>query len=160
MSNNTKAKVIDEIAELARVSSLTTDLFDDAVCDALGVNRTDLRVLDVLERIGPLPAGRLAEETGLSPGAMTASIDRLEDAAHARRAPDPSDRRRIMVEITPAARERAWKLYGPQKQAYDGAMSGYTIKELEAIRDYWRRSIEVGRAQLDRVRREADSGTA
>jgi DNA-binding MarR family transcriptional regulator len=158
MSKDTKAEVIDEIGELARISQLTTDLFDDAVCEALGVNRTDLRVLDSLERIGPMTAGKLAEVTGLSPGAMTAAIDRLEKAGHARRVPDATDRRRITVEITPAARERAWELYGPLKRAYDGAISGFTLAELETIRDYWKRSLAAGEAQLVRLEGEADTG--
>jgi DNA-binding MarR family transcriptional regulator len=155
MSNDSKAKAMREIAELARVSSLITDLYDEAVCEALGVNRTDLRVLDILERLGPLPAGKLAGEAGLSPGAMTASIDRLERTGHARRVPDPTDRRRIMVEITPPARERAWEMYGPMNEALNRAMSRYTLDDLERIRDYWRRTVDAGKAQLDRLRSEA-----
>ena len=148
MSKDSKAKMIEEIGELTRLGGLVTDLYDEAVCKALGVNRTDLRVLDVLERIGPLPAGKLAERAGLSPGAMTASIDRLEAAGHARRVRDAADRRRITVEITPSTRKRAWEMYGPMNEANQRLLSSYTLGELERIRDYWRRGIEATERQL------------
>jgi DNA-binding MarR family transcriptional regulator len=154
MSKDSKPKLIDEISELARVSSLTTELYEETVCEALGVNRTDLHVLDILERLGPLTAGKLARETGLSPGAMTAAIDRLEKAGHVRRIRDEADRRRITVEITPATRKRAWEFYGPMKEAHDAALSGFTLAELETIRDYWLRAIEAGEGQVARLQTE------
>jgi DNA-binding MarR family transcriptional regulator len=154
MSKDSKAKLMEEIGELTRVSSLLTDLYDEAVCEALGVNRTDLRVLDLLERIGPLPSGKLAQEAGLSPGAMTASIDRLEAAGHARRARDVKDRRRVTVEITPSARKRTWEMYGPLNEAYQRALAGYTLSDLERIREYWRRGIKAAEGQLARLDRE------
>jgi DNA-binding MarR family transcriptional regulator len=145
---------MDEIGVLARRSQQATDLFDEAVCETLGVNRTDLGVLDVLERIGPLPAGKLAEECGLSPGAMTAAIDRLERAGHVRRVRDAGDRRRVMVEITPESRERAWAIYGPLQRAYDRALSGFTLAELDVIREYRRRAIGAAEAEVARLRGE------
>jgi DNA-binding MarR family transcriptional regulator len=155
VSKDPKAKVIGEIGDLARVAGQLTDRFDEAVCEALGVNRTDLRVLDLLERIGPLPAGKLAEEAGLSPGAMTASIDRLEAAGHARRVRDASDRRRITVEITPSARKRAWELYGPWNEAFERVLAGYRLRDLELIRDYWQRGVKAAERQLARHERRS-----
>ncbi|MGO9750213.1 MAG: MarR family winged helix-turn-helix transcriptional regulator, partial [Solirubrobacteraceae bacterium] len=65
------AELIDEV----RRSQSATARFDQAVADALGLNRTDMRCIDVLHRAGPITAGRLAEETGLSAGAMTTALD-------------------------------------------------------------------------------------
>jgi DNA-binding MarR family transcriptional regulator len=138
----------------------TTDLYDEAVCEALGINRADPRAIDVLERVGPMPAGKLAQQAGLSPGAMTASIDRLEEAGYARRVRDPDDRRRITIEPTPLTRKRARELCGPMKKAYDAAVADYTLEQLETIRDYWRRGVEVGEAQLARLRGETGSKVA
>jgi DNA-binding MarR family transcriptional regulator len=157
MSKDSKIKIIGEIGELARQSSLATDLYDEAVSAALGVNRTDLRVLDILERSGPLPAGKLAARSGLSPGAMTASIDRLEGAGHVVRVRDEADRRRVTIEITPATRERAWELYRPVNEAYDAALSGLTVADLERIREYWSRTLEAAEAQLARLRGTGDT---
>jgi DNA-binding MarR family transcriptional regulator len=155
MSKDTKAKVIEEIGDLARIGGQQRDAFDEAVSETLGVNRTDLRVLDILEQSGPLAAGKLAAEAGLSPGAMTASIDRLEKAGHASRVRDSSDRRRITIEITPSTRARAWELYGPLNEANLAVLSGLTLGDLERIRDYWRRSHEAAEAQIARLRGKA-----
>jgi DNA-binding MarR family transcriptional regulator len=160
MSKDSKPELIQEISELARVSSLTTELYEETVCEALGVNRTDLHVLDILERVGPLTAGKLAKETGLSPGAMTAAIDRLEEAGHVRRVRDSEDRRRVTVEITQETRKLAWEFYGPMKEAHDRALAGFTLAELETIRDYWRRAIEAGEGQVARLQRQIGSKAA
>jgi DNA-binding MarR family transcriptional regulator len=84
----------------------------------LGINRTDHRVLDVVDRLGPITASELAKEAGLGPAAMTASIDLLEDAGIAHRVRDSSDRRKVLVEVGPATRQRALKIYGPVEDAF------------------------------------------
>src|SRR6516165_7163953 len=63
----------------------------------LGVNPTDLGALCLLLLHGPAPAGRLAELTGLTTGAITGVIDRLEKGGFARRELDPADRRKVIV---------------------------------------------------------------
>jgi DNA-binding MarR family transcriptional regulator len=135
-----------------RAMGMTTDRFDQAAAQRLGLNRTDLRVLDMLERNGPLPPSRLAELNDLGRPAMTTVIDRLEKARYARRVPDPSDRRSVLVEITPLARRRAMEVYGPLAElSYEG-FGDFTAAELEVIARFLDRSIELTEAQIDRVR--------
>ena len=86
-----------------RAFSAASDLLDSAVADHLDLNRTDLRCLDHLGRAGPVPAGRLAEAVGLTTGALTTAVDRLERAGYVERRRDPADRRRVLVALTPAA---------------------------------------------------------
>lgn len=74
-----------------------TVMFRQAVASRLGLSATDHKCLDVLAAAGAVSAGRLAQLTGLSTGAITGIIDRLERAGFARRKPDPDDRRRIIV---------------------------------------------------------------
>jgi DNA-binding MarR family transcriptional regulator len=155
MSKDSKAELMQEIGALARAGGVDTDLFDEAAAEVLGVNRTDLRVMDVLDRIGPVTAGKLAEEAGLSPGAMTSAIDRLERVGYAKRVPDPSDRRRILVEYTPKAREKAMGIYMPLKQAFEKRMSRFTLEQLELIRDFYELALEVGQAERARLRERA-----
>ena len=90
-----------------RANQRATDVVDDLVCQLLGVNRTDARCLDILDQQGSMSAGDLAEASRLTTGAITAVIDRLERAGYARRVPDPSDRRRVLVEPTEKAFELA-----------------------------------------------------
>src|SRR5918997_2875361 len=76
-------------------------LFNQAVADRLGMNPTDLQCLNMLLEAGPVAAGRLAEETGLTTGAVTGVIDRLERAGYAWRERDPKDKRRVAVHPPP-----------------------------------------------------------
>ena len=88
-----KREIFDELIEEVRRSQNATDRFDSAVAEALGLNRTDMRCLDVIQREGAVTAGHLAEATGLTTGAMTVALDRLERAGYARRVRDSRDRR-------------------------------------------------------------------
>lgn len=104
MASRKRQLFYELIAELRR-SQAATDRYDQAVADTLGINRTDMRCLDVIESEGPVAAGRLAEATGLTTGAITTVLDRLEKRGFARRVPDPRDRRRVLVELDPRVRE-------------------------------------------------------
>jgi DNA-binding MarR family transcriptional regulator len=86
------------MGELTRMTGLSV-LFSHALATRIGLNPTDLEALEILMREGPLPAGRLAESTGLTTGAITGVIDRLEHRGFARRQPDPDDRRRVIVVV-------------------------------------------------------------
>src|SRR5687767_15738873 len=72
-------------------------LLSATIAARAGITPTDLESLDLLRRLGPMTAGRLAELTGLTTGAITGMIDRLERRGYARREADPSDRRRVIV---------------------------------------------------------------
>ena len=76
-----------------RATSAQSVLFSQAVADRVGISATDLETLDILVRSGPLTAGRLAELTGLTTGAITGLVDRLERRGYAHREPHPTDRR-------------------------------------------------------------------
>jgi DNA-binding MarR family transcriptional regulator len=133
LSKHTREELIAQLADGIRAMQIESDLFDEAVCARLGVNRTDHRLLDVLEREGPMTAGRLAEINDLSPAATTVAIDRLERAGYARRRRDPDDRRRVVVEITPTARRRAETIYAPLAAASAHAFARYPVRDLEAV---------------------------
>src|SRR4051812_40866811 len=95
--------VSSQPAELSTEDQLHRDLataivtFHEAVARRLGVTAADQRVLGVLGRMGVATPSRLAEATGLTTGAITGIVDRLERAGFARRAPNPTDRRSILV---------------------------------------------------------------
>src|SRR5919206_1424840 len=108
-----KREIFEQLVDEVRRSQNATDRFDQAVADSIGVNRTDMRCMDVIQREGPVTAGRLAEATGLTTGAITTVLDRLERAGHARRVRDARDRRRVLVEMTPAARSAVSDYYAP-----------------------------------------------
>src|SRR4051794_4420460 len=102
-----KDELIEQLVWEVRAAQTAVDAMDDAAARALGINRTDGRCFDTIDREAPLPAGRLAERSGLTTAAVTAVLDRLEGAGYARRVRDPDDRRRVLVELTPLMHERA-----------------------------------------------------
>src|ERR1700761_6898009 len=103
-------------------------LFSQAVGQRLGLNSTDLESLGCLMD-GPKTAGQLAEATGLTTGAITGVIDRLEEAGFARREPDENDRRKVMVRVTPAVMQKAGPLYDPMRKASAQVLSHYSDAE-------------------------------
>ena len=80
---------------LGREVSARTLLFHGAVAEWMGLNPTDYKVLDILHRAGRMTAGEIAAETGLSTGAVTGVVDRLERGRWAERVKDPDDRRHL-----------------------------------------------------------------
>src|SRR5262249_9937903 len=105
-----RAEVLADLVGEFRQLSAATIMFHQAVADRLGMNVTDHKCADILERNGPMTAGELAERTGLTSGAITGVIDRLEQAGFARRAKDPGDRRRVIIEPN---RKRMGQVIGP-----------------------------------------------
>lgn len=118
-----------------RALQRAVDAYDELVASRLGVNRTDLRCLDLLHQAGAMTAGQLATGSGLTTGATTRMIDRLERAGYIRRLPDSGDRRRVLVELTPRARKVANELYGSFEAAGAG-LRRYGPEQLALLRDF------------------------
>ena len=88
-----KSGLIARLDHAMRETTTVTILFHQAIADRLGMNVTDHKCAGILAQSGPITAGELARRTGLSTGAITGVIDRLERAGFAHRARDAVDRR-------------------------------------------------------------------
>jgi DNA-binding MarR family transcriptional regulator len=139
-----RRELIRELTLAVRMHQNAVEVMDDAAADHLGINRTDTRCLDIIERLGTLTAGELARESGLTTGAITTALDRLEAKGYVRRVRDDRDRRKIMVEITEEARQRAWEAYGPLAERGGVELTHYTNEQLELLRDF----LQAGRELL------------
>jgi len=149
MSKRSRNELIFEFIDAVRASQTAVDMLDEAVGEYLGLHRTDMRCLDILDRAGPMPAGQLAEQARVSPAAITAVLDRLEKRGLARRVRDTEDRRRVLVEVTEKMRKGAAELYGPPEEAGQG-LAMYTDEQLEFLIEFLRRDVAF---QEDRMRR-------
>jgi DNA-binding MarR family transcriptional regulator len=138
----TRADLVTRAGLAARLHQNAYDRFEDAAAEYFGVNRTAMRCMDVLERVGRLTAGEIATETGLSSGAVTALLDRLERVGYVRRIRDPGDRRRVFVELTETARKLAQEVYGPLADAM-AEFDRYSDAELRLITAYVERGSEL-----------------
>jgi DNA-binding MarR family transcriptional regulator len=130
-----------------------TDALDEAVAATFGVNRTDLRCLDLLFE-GAMSAGQLAEAGGLSPAATTTLIDRLEKKGYLRRIRDTVDRRRVLVELTDQAKQRAWQMYGPLAEEGEADLARYSDEHLAVIGEFLRQARELTDRHRERVRQQ------
>lgn len=136
MSNNNREELIKDVGrEIAEFQS-ASDLVDEAASEHLGINRTDQRCLGLLFARGPMNAGQLAQASGLSPGATTTAIDRLERAGYARRVRDPEDRRGVLIEMTDEARRLIEEIYGPIGRAGMERLDRYADEQLLFLRDF------------------------
>jgi DNA-binding MarR family transcriptional regulator len=152
MSREKKQLLVDELVHIARAHEAANDAFDEVAREKLGVNRTDLRCLNIIDNSGPMTAGRLAELSGLTTAAVTSVLDRLERAGYARRVRDQPDRRQVMVEVTPLLAERATPIWGPLGEEARSTLSRMSAEELEALIDFYRLGIELNERHIERVR--------
>ncbi|GLY95414.1 MarR family transcriptional regulator [Actinoplanes sp. NBRC 103695] len=121
-----------------------------ALAEAAGLNTTDWHAISVLEQDGPLTSGALAERTGLTTGATTRLIDRLERAGHARRAADPRDRRRVVVEHVPNLDVDA--ITGPARRHLAAVLGSYTPEEVDLLFDFFERAAPALHAATAEIR--------
>jgi DNA-binding MarR family transcriptional regulator len=152
-SRRPKSDLIDGLIRAFRASTNDDLVFEHLAADRLGINETDLHCLNIIENSGGLAAGELAAQSGLTAGAVTGVIDRLERAGFARRTSDASDRRRVMVEVTAAFYERADRIWGPLAADWHGVFAArFTAKELQLIADFLCATNELSRRHLKRLR--------
>jgi DNA-binding MarR family transcriptional regulator len=158
MARRSKEHTVQELIREFRVSGNQDDAFDSLAAGWLGVTETDLRCLNIIEHARGLSAGELAAQSGLTGGAITGVIDRLERARFARRVPDPADRRRVRVEVTPAFYRLAERIWAPIAADWQSTLTKrFTAEELERITDFLRLTNEVGRRHLERLREQGES---
>ncbi|MGH3078668.1 MAG: MarR family winged helix-turn-helix transcriptional regulator [Gaiellaceae bacterium] len=143
MSSARREETSKQLADAIRTYHVAFEAVDDAACEYMGINRTDLRCLDILGRAGPMSAGQLAEESKLTNAAITVVLDRMERAGYMRRVRDTVDRRRVMVDATPKAHTRAWALYGKIAEKLYDQLERYSDEELELLRDFLRARTEI-----------------
>jgi DNA-binding MarR family transcriptional regulator len=148
-----KKKLVEELISEFRVAGNQDSAFDNLAAERLGLNRTDLHCVNIFENSGGLTAGELAKEAGLTSGAVTGVIDRLERAGYARRVADPADRRRVKLEVTPKFYARADRIWGPVAADWSARLGKrFSAEELERFTEFLRTTTELSREHLERLR--------
>jgi DNA-binding MarR family transcriptional regulator len=143
------ARVGAEVRRMGAQSVLTSK----AVAGRFGLHTTDLECLDLIYLRERTSAGDLAKATGLTSGAVTALIDRLEKARYVERVGDPTDRRRREVRIRPDAIEPIQAVYRPIQARMVELWTSYSTRELEVILDFLSRSTDLAVACTQALQR-------
>ncbi|WNQ11424.1 MarR family transcriptional regulator [Paenibacillus aurantius] len=141
------------IGEL-RQNSTRAVMFHQLISEQLGLNATDHKCLDFLNRTGPVTAGQLAQLTGLTTGAVTSVIDRLEKAGYVVRDKDPNDRRRVVVKTVADNTARIAPLFASVLESTIRLLEAYTEEETALILDFVKRSNEMTLAEMTKIKNE------
>ena len=120
-----------------RELSTSTVLAATSIAQKVGMGPNDLKCAELLVRNGPMTAGQLAQATGLTTGAITGIVDRLEKAGWARREADQHDRGRVIIHPGPQDNQKtAAELYDSHQKALDHLLSDYSDEQLAFILEF------------------------
>lgn len=158
-----RAALLQQLEEAMRRTSAQGVLFGQTVANVAGISGSDLDCMDFLNLDGRMTAGRLAELTGLTTGAITGVVDRLEKAGFVRRERDEVDRRKVFIVTVPENAARIGRLYAPMQQAMHKLWSTYSDTELQLLlrfaKEGYKASLEAAEALKGLVEAEAGKRT-
>jgi DNA-binding MarR family transcriptional regulator len=156
----TKRELADDIVgRLVRRHSTAAVLFHHAVAERLGLGPTDHKCLELLRERGAMSGSELAAITGLSSGAITGVVARLERARYLRREPDPNDgRKQILYPAQERVRELR-KMFDPIRVDVTALLEGFDVHQLIAIAKFLDRSVAIAYRHATLLRAEALCGT-
>ncbi|MEV0537672.1 MarR family transcriptional regulator [Kitasatospora sp. NPDC050463] len=123
-----------------------------ASAEAAGLHTSEWYALSLITLEGSLSSGELSARTGLTTGATTRLIDRLERAGYARRVADPTDRRRVIVEPVPEALNRIEDVVGPARRHIAAVIGSYPPEQQAVLFDYFARAAPAFRAATEEIR--------
>ncbi|MFG2130302.1 MarR family winged helix-turn-helix transcriptional regulator [Streptomyces sp. NPDC048751] len=128
-----RAAALDRLMTVGRQHSAATVMFHSAIAAKQGLNATEEKTLDFLQRQGPLTAKDLAERTGLAPASVTGLVDRLAAKGFVRRVKHPTDKRRVLVELNEARIAELAGFFEDWARDIVTACEEFTTDELETV---------------------------
>jgi DNA-binding MarR family transcriptional regulator len=160
MTRRTTSSLKSIVDLLGKRLSTATLGFHAALADRMGVSVADNKCLSILLQFGPMTAGELAQRIGLTTGAVTGVIDRLERARFAHRTADPKDRRRVVVEpaLTRKREQELSELFGPMGSRVLELTAGYSEKDQATIGEFLTKACTILEEETVRLRAKRSSG--
>ena len=136
-----KKELVQELnLSMQRAGTLNV-LHTNAIASQIGLSATEFESLDIISHNQPINAGQLARCCGLTTGAITGIVDRLERAGVVKRKVDPEDRRRVLLKPVEDLEKikKIHTLYEPMSKAFAELMSEYSSEQLELLIDVHRK---------------------
>jgi DNA-binding MarR family transcriptional regulator len=145
--------MLNKLWELGRKMSTQTVFLHQAIAQSVGLNATDTKCIDLILRGpgGSVTAGWLSDMTGLTSGAITHIIDRLEKRKFIERVRDTRDRRKVFIRVRPESLKPLIPKYEAIGKSYRGLAEQYGNDELRLICDYLERTSEVSERELAKI---------
>lgn len=154
MTNSTKEELKRRALAAVREYGVHLTLFRNAMSEWAGLNVTDMECLRLLFAKGVATPSELARHTGLTSGAATAMLDRLERAGLIERKPNPNDRRGTLITPAESAAAQAASWFESARNAQDELISSYSESELEIISDVFERFTKLWDQEREKLRRD------
>lgn len=129
--------LIDELDQTVQRTATLTVLHTNAVASKIGLSATEFEAMDIISRYQPMSAGKLAHMCGLTTGAITGIVDRLEKGGFVRRERDPNDRRRVFLQPVENKRKSRMvcDLYEPMRRGFERIIHTCTDDEVKLLID-------------------------
>lgn len=157
MSKESKSDLIERLIGAYRENTSQEGAFDALAAERLGIGLTDLRCLDLIQGRDGMTAGELASASGLTSGAVTGVLDRLERTGYARRVRSESDRRRVDVEVTDRHYEASGEIWRPLMEDWQATLaSKFTAEELATVIRFLETVTRLTGDHADRIARRSD----
>lgn len=133
-ARDARRDLLDAISMRMREITGLSVLYSQAMASKLGISSSDLECLDLVSTgLSDVTAGALAKTTGLTSGAITGVIDRLEHAGLVKRRRNSADRRKVTVVASRATRRQSAALGAPMREAVVAVLARYTENQLEFL---------------------------
>lgn len=143
----------DKVIGLGPKLSTATIFFHEIVASRLKLNATDMKCLTFIANAKyPLVAGDVATFTGLTTGAITGVLDRLEKSGLIKRVRDERDRRKVFLQTDVRAFEKIRLLYFSLRNEVESLASTYSEGELKTIADFLEKSVHLLDAEADKLK--------
>jgi DNA-binding MarR family transcriptional regulator len=150
---NKRRELLNRLQDLGRKISTQTVFLHQAIAQSVGLNATDTKCVDLIlsHPHGSVTAGNLSVMTGLTTGAITHILDRLEKRQFVERVRDTSDRRKVFVCVRPETLQPLAPKYEEIGKAYMHLADRYDDRELQLICDYMESASEVSSRELAKM---------
>jgi len=145
-----RRELLKRFSDLGRRMSTQTVFLHQAIAQSFGLNATDTKCVDLIlsHPVGSVTAGQLSAMSGLTTGAITHILDRLEKRQIIERVRDTRDRRRIFIRVNPQSLEPLMPQYERIGKAFTDLVDQYSDEELQLICDYMEKASAVANQQL------------
>ena len=134
--NSEPDKAVYDLMLALRKFTRSALILQHIIANSIGLQATEAECIDYLQEMGPSTAGALAKATGLTTGAMTNVIDRLEKAGFVKRTADPNDRRKVIVSFIPDNHKKAKVHYTTLAADVENLFKGYNKQALTILLSY------------------------
>ena len=148
-----RSELLKRLWGLGRQISTETVFLHQAIAQTAGLNATDTKCIDLILRNegDRVTAGWLSRHSGLTTGAVTHILDRLEKRRYIRRVRDLEDRRRVFIQVRPESLKTLAPKYEAIGNAYKEVLEDFSDEELRLICHYLEKTSEISRQELAKL---------